>query len=82
MGTLVFLMAVKNIDLITEKLIENGRPPDTPVAVIRWGTRPDQRTLSAPQRDMGEWYKEKEIRPPATMVVGDVVKLREYSEMV
>ena len=44
-GTLVFLMAVKNIELLTEKLIENGRSPDTPVAVIRWGTRPDQKTL-------------------------------------
>jgi uroporphyrinogen III methyltransferase/synthase len=76
-GTLVFLMAVKNIDRITEKLIENGRPPDTPVAVIRWGTRPDQKTLVSTLRDIAGVVKEKDIKPPAVMVVGDVVRLRE-----
>ncbi len=76
-GTLVFLMAVKNIDIITQKLIENGRPPDTPVAVIRWGTRPDQRTIVGTLKEIGGIIQEKEIKPPATMVVGDVVKLRE-----
>ena len=44
-GTLVFLMAVKNIGEMTKKLIEHGRSPDTPVAVIRWGTRADQKTI-------------------------------------
>jgi len=76
-GTLVFLMAIKNIDIITQKLIENGRPPDTPVAVIRWGTRPDQRTIVGTLKEIGGIIQEKEIKPPATMVVGDVVKLRE-----
>ena len=76
-GTLVFLMAVKNIDQITEKLIENGRPPETPVAVIRWGTRPDQKTLVSTLKDIAAVVKEKDIRPPAVMVVGDVVNLRE-----
>ena len=36
-GTLIFLMAVKNMDVLVKKLMENGRSPDTPVAVIRWG---------------------------------------------
>jgi uroporphyrinogen III methyltransferase/synthase len=76
-GTLVFLMAVKNVDLITQKLIENGRSPDTPVAVIRWGTRPDQRTIVGTLKDIGGIIKERDIKPPAVMVVGDVVKLRE-----
>jgi uroporphyrinogen III methyltransferase/synthase len=75
-GTLVFLMAVKNIDLLTEKLIENGRSPDTPVAVIRWGTRPDQKTLVSTLKDIAKLVKEKDIRPPAVTVVGDVVNLR------
>jgi uroporphyrinogen III methyltransferase/synthase len=75
-STLVFLMAVKNIDLITQKLIENGRSPDTPVAVIRWGTRPDQKTVVGTLENISEIMKEKDIKPPATMVVGDVVKLR------
>ncbi|HYA11692.1 MAG TPA: uroporphyrinogen-III C-methyltransferase [Thermodesulfovibrionales bacterium] len=76
-GTLVFLMAVKNIDMITQKLIENGRLPDTPVAVIRWGTRPDQKTVVGTLKDISGIIKEKDIKPPATMVVGDVVRLRE-----
>ena len=76
-GTLVFLMGVKNIDLISQKLIENGRPADTPVAIIRWGTRPDQRTIVGTLRNIAEFVKEKHIRPPAVMVVGEVVKLRE-----
>ncbi|MGE5300853.1 MAG: uroporphyrinogen-III C-methyltransferase [Acidobacteriota bacterium] len=75
-GTLVFLMAVKNIGVLTEKLIEHGRKPDTPVAVIRWGTRPDQRTLVATLRDIADLVRERDIKPPAVMVVGDVVNLR------
>lgn len=75
-GTLVFLMAVKNIGVLTEKLIEHGRKADTPVAVIRWGTRPDQRTLVATLGNIAELVRERDIRPPAVMVVGDVVNLR------
>jgi uroporphyrinogen III methyltransferase/synthase len=75
-GTLVFLMAVKNIELLTEKLFENGRSPDTPVAVIRWGTRPDQKTLVSTLKDIAKLVREKDIRPPAVTVVGNVVNLR------
>ncbi len=75
-GTLVFLMAVKNIDLLAEKLIKNGRDPETPVAVIRWGTRPDQQTLVSVLKDIGKLVREKDIRPPAVTIVGDVVNLR------
>jgi len=75
-GTLVFLMGVKNVDLIAQKLIENGRSSDTPVAVIRWGTRPDQKTIVGTLKSIAELVKEKHIKPPAVMVVGDVVKLR------
>jgi uroporphyrinogen III methyltransferase/synthase len=76
-GTLVFLMAVNNINMVTQKLIENGRSPDTPVAVIRWGTRPEQRTITGTLKNIVELVKEKDIKPPAVMVVGDVVRLRE-----
>lgn len=76
-GTLVFLMAVKNIGVLSRKLIENGRSPDTPVAVVRWGTRPDQKTLVGTLKDIAALVREKDIRPPAVMVVGDVVKLRD-----
>ena len=76
-GTLVFLMAVKNVDQIAQKLIDNGRSPETPVAVIRWGTRPDQTTVIGTLSTIGDLLKERDIKPPAVMVVGEVVKLRE-----
>jgi len=76
-GTLVFLMAVKNVDDLMQKLIDNGKNPDTPVAVVRWGTRPDQKTIIGKLRDIASLVKEKDIRPPAVMVVGDVVNLRQ-----
>jgi uroporphyrinogen III methyltransferase/synthase len=76
-GTLVFLMAVKNIEMLTQKLIDNGRRPETPVAVIRWGTRPDQQTIVSTLKDIASVVRENEIKPPAVMVVGDVVNLRE-----
>lgn len=76
-GTIVFLMTVKNIALVCQRLIENGRDPDTPVAVIRWGTRPDQTTLVGKLKGIAELIKERDIKPPAVMVVGEVVKLRE-----
>jgi uroporphyrinogen III methyltransferase/synthase len=76
-GTLVVLMAVKNLDVLVEKLVANGRSPHTPVAVIRWGTRPDQRTIVSTLRDVVSEVKDKEIRPPAVIVIGDVVRLRD-----
>lgn len=76
-GTLVFLMAVKNVEELMQKLIDNGRSPDTPVAVVRWGTRADQKTLISTLRDVAALVKEKDVRPPAVMVVGDVVNLRQ-----
>ena len=76
-GTIVFLMAVKNITQVCQKLIENGRAPDTPVAVIRWGTRADQTTLIGDLSSIPDMVRENEIKPPAVMVVGDVVRLRD-----
>jgi uroporphyrinogen III methyltransferase/synthase len=76
-GTLVFLMAVKNIEDLTAKLIENGRPASTPVAVIRWGTRADQRTIVSTLGELAAVVREGEIKPPAVFVVGEVVRLRE-----
>ncbi len=75
--TIVFLMTVKNIALVCQKLIANGRSPETPVAVIRWGTRADQTTVVSNLKSIAELIKEKDIKPPAVMVVGEVVNLRE-----
>ncbi len=75
-GTIVFLMAVKNIDQVCKNLIENGRNPDTPVAVVRWGTRADQTTIVGDLATIPNIVKANEIKPPAVMVVGEVVRLR------
>ncbi len=74
--TLVFLMGVENLPHITAKLIEHGRRPDTPAAVIRWGTKPEQEvlvtTLAAAAADVAA----RGLKPPAIFLVGDVVALR------
>lgn len=75
--TLVFLMGIKNISSITQKLIEYGKSPDTPTAVIRWGCRPDQNTIIGTLSEIPSLITEAGIKPPAVMVVGNVVKLRE-----
>lgn len=75
-GTIVFLMAVRNIAVVCERLIENGRHPLTPVAVIRWGTRSEQTTIVGNLQTIPELVKAKDIKPPAVMVVGEVVKLK------
>lgn len=75
-GTLGVYMGIKNLPYIVEKLLKNGRPKDTPVAVIRWGTTPQQETVVGTLGDILE--KTKDLEPPAITVVGDVVKLREH----
>jgi uroporphyrinogen III methyltransferase/synthase len=76
-GTLVVLMAVKNLDVLVERLVRNGKSPGTPVAVVRWGTRPDQKTIVSTLGEIVSEVKGKEIKPPAVVVIGDVVKLRD-----
>ena len=75
--TLVFLMAVRNIEAIADNLIEHGKAADTPAAVIRWGTRPDQVTITGTLGTIAQLVKDRDIRPPAVMIVGDVVRLRD-----
>jgi uroporphyrinogen III methyltransferase/synthase len=72
---LIFFMGAKNLPNIVKKLIENGRKPDTPIAVIRWGTTPLQETIVGRLNDITE--KAKNVKPPAIIVVGDVVALRD-----
>jgi len=76
-GTLVFLMGMGNIEGIAENLIRNGRPADTPVAVIQKGTVAEQRTVTGYLKEIGAVAKEQGLKPPAVIVVGGVVNLRD-----
>lgn len=75
-GTLVFLMGMGNLPAITSKLVEHGRAPETPVALIRWGTRPEQQTLVGNLGNISRLAVEKGFKNPAVIVVGEVVALR------
>ena len=75
-GTLVFFMGVKNLSQIVKQLIENGRPADTPVALIRLGTLPNQRTVTATLATIADKARLRGFKPPALIVVGEVVELR------
>jgi len=76
-GTLVFLMGVKNLPQITKELMQNGKAPDTPVALIRNGSLPSQEVLTGTLSDIVVLAHANHFRPPAVIVVGDVVNLRE-----
>jgi uroporphyrin-III C-methyltransferase len=73
--TLVFLMAVGRLAEIAAQLIAHGRPAETPAALIRWGTTADQETVTATLATIAD--EAAHIGPPALLVVGEVVRLRE-----
>jgi len=75
--TLVFLMGVENLPNIVKNLMDNGRDPSTPVALIRWGTRAEQETLTGMLSDIVGKVKAAGFKAPAITIVGDVVKMRE-----
>ena len=76
-GTLVFFMGVKNLPNIVENLIAEGRDPETPIALVRWGTTPQQETVTGTLETIVEKVKAAKLKPPAITVVGGVVELRE-----
>ncbi|OHE25212.1 MAG: uroporphyrinogen-III C-methyltransferase [Syntrophus sp. RIFOXYC2_FULL_54_9] len=76
-GTLIFLMGVKNLPMIAENLIRAGKDAATPAALIRRGTTPDQETLTGTLGDIVRKAEERRFAPPAIFVVGTVVGLRE-----
>lgn len=76
-GTLVFFMGMKNLQNIVDNLVSHGRNPETPVALIQWGTRTDQRVVTGTLSDIVAKVKEAKLGPPAIIVVGEVVRLRQ-----
>ena len=75
-GTLVFLMGVKNLENIARNLVGGGKAPGTPAALIRWGTTPEQQTLTGTLADIAATAKKQGFKPPSILVVGEVVSLR------
>jgi uroporphyrin-III C-methyltransferase len=71
--TLVFLMGVHSLPLIVASLVEAGRSPDTPVALIEQGTLPEQTVVTGTLADILE--KATDLKPPAIIIVGEVVGL-------
>ncbi|MDD1718829.1 MAG: uroporphyrinogen-III C-methyltransferase [Methanoregulaceae archaeon] len=74
-GTLVILMGVKNLGKITEILTGYGKDRNTPVAIIERGLRADQRVTTGVLSDISEHAKKAGVRPPAIIVIGDVVRM-------
>jgi len=76
-ATLVFLMGVKNLSNIVTKLMEYGKPSDTPVALVRWGTTTRQQTVTGTLATIVDAVEKAGLKSPAIIVVGHVVSLRD-----
>ncbi len=76
-ATLVFLMGVKNLENIVKNLVENGKPSDTPVALVRWGTTPQQQTVTGTLETIVERVREAKLKSPSIIIIGHVVSLRD-----
>jgi len=80
-GTLVLLMGVAHLEEISAELIKRGRDAATPVAVIRDGTMPSQDVLTSTLGQVAADADRAGVRPPAVVVIGEVVRLRELLEV-
>jgi uroporphyrinogen III methyltransferase/synthase len=75
--TLVILMGLTTIGVIAREIVAHGRSAQTPAMAVRWGTRPDQRTVIGTLADIATRVEAAGLKPPATIIVGEVVRLHE-----
>ena len=75
--TLVIFMGIFFLREIAAEIIKYGRSGDTPAIVVRWGTRPDQETVTGTLATIADRIAEANMKPPATVIIGDVVGLHE-----
>ncbi|TDL30776.1 uroporphyrinogen-III C-methyltransferase [Jeotgalibacillus sp. S-D1] len=73
--TICIYMGVSHLPAITENLIKCGKSPDTPIALVHWGTMSDQRTVAGTLETIEELVKEASISNPSMIVIGEVVRL-------
>jgi uroporphyrin-III C-methyltransferase len=78
--TLVFFMGVSKLAEIAQRLMAHGCAPETPAAVVQMAYWPGERVVTGPLKDLPELAREAEVLPPATIVVGEVVRVRERLE--
>jgi uroporphyrin-III C-methyltransferase len=71
--TVVFYMGINTLPKIAEKLVEHGRDINTPAALIRKGTQPEQKTYRGTIGTLAELVEKHNITPPTLIVIGDVV---------
>jgi len=76
-GTIVFLMGMKNLPRIVSQLISNGRDPETPVAIVRWGTMPEQEVLVSTLAGVVDEVRKRSFGRRAVTIIGTVVALRD-----
>ncbi len=75
--TLIVLMGLGNLKHIVLELIKHGRSPKTPAAIIHWGTMPEQKVVIGTLANINQETSKAELKPPATLVIGEVVGLHE-----
>lgn len=79
--TLVVYMGVEAAPLVVRRLIENGRDPGTPAAVVENGTRPNQKVLTGTLDGLEELIERSAVGAPALIVIGEVVRLYGRAEL-
>lgn len=75
-GTICVYMGMRRIEEITRAVIDGGRDPQTPAAVVRWGARPQQRTVVGTLENIAARALEERMTSPAIIIIGEVVELR------
>ena len=75
--TLVVFMGMSAFAEIARELIAAGRSPETPAIAVRWATRPDQQSIEGTLASLPHLIADRGMKPPATIIVGEVVRLRE-----
>ncbi len=75
--TICVLMGMRRIEEITQAIIDGGRSPATPAAVIQWGARPAQRVATGQLANIAQRARDEGLSNPAIIVVGEIVSLRE-----
>ena len=70
-------MGIFSIREIAAEIMRHGRSGDTPAVAVRWGTRPDQETVTGTLATIADRIEQAGLKPPATVIVGEVVALRE-----